>query len=251
MQAMRRGLIVGSVLLQTLAVSAQTPRPIQAWLASEDALPVATFRVIPSSIAGPSANETRGAVEVEVVVDASGRVAHARVVTSLAEAFDQASLEAVRRWRFRPAMRSNKPITTLVGVRFMFLPPRTAGGNPEVNALVGVLPRRPLPDPAAPLDAYPIKGTPGLVPLRAIRTVTPEYTPAAMKRKIQGDVELEIVVRADGSVGSARVLRSLDASLGLDEQALIGARYWFFEPATLNGQAVAATARLVLSFRLY
>ena len=86
---------------------------------------------------------------------------------------------------------------------------------------------------------------------RLVRAVTPEYTDAAIRRKVQGEVEVEAVVMPDGTVGSTRILRSLDQMYGLDEQALISARYWFFEPATLNGQAVPATSTLILTFRLY
>jgi TonB family protein len=64
-------------------------------------------------------------------------------------------------------------------------------------------------------------------------------------------VQVELQILADGTVGSSRVIRSLDTETGLDEQALIAARYWLFEPATLNGQPVAATSMLVLTFRLY
>ncbi len=247
MRVMVGGLL--AVLLNpTPALDAQAP-PVRAWLGSEALLPVATYRLIPS-IAVVDPAPVHGAVELEVVVDVAGRVAHARVVTHLTEAFDRASLEAIRRWRFRPAQRGGRPVS-LIGVRFMFLPPKAPGAASEVNAMVGVLPRRPLPPPASPLDAYPATGTPGLAAPRTVRTVTPEYTDAGLRRKIQGDVELEVVVTPDGRVASTRVVRSLDAASGLDEQALIAARYWLFEPATLDGRPVAVTATLILQFGLY
>jgi protein TonB len=117
--------------------------------------------------------------------------------------------------------------------------------------MVGLLPQRPLPSPAAPIQAVPLRGAPGLRAPRPVRRITPTYSPAAMRRKIQGEVQVELQILADGTVGSSRVIRSLDTETGLDEQALIAARYWLFEPATLNGQPVAATSMLVLTFRLY
>jgi protein TonB len=246
-----RRLVIGSVLLHALTLDAQAPPPVHAWLASLASMPVPTYRVIPAFTTDDPNAITHGAVEIEVVVDASGRVAHARVVTRLADAYDRAGLEAVRRWRFRPAQRSSRPATTLLGVRFMFLPPKRAGASPEVSALTGLLPRRPLPSPAAPVVAYPLTGTPGLEAPRPVRTIGADYTEAAIRRKIQGEVEVEAVILADGTVGSARVVRSLDPTTGLDEEALISVRYWLFEPATLNGQAVPVTSRLILTFRLY
>ena len=124
MRVMVGGLL--AVLLNpTPALHAQAP-PIRAWLGSETLLPVATYRLIPS-IAVVDPAPVHGAVELEVVVDVAGRVAHARVVTHLAEAFDRASLEAIRRWRFRAAQRGGRPVSTLIGVRFMFLPPKVSG----------------------------------------------------------------------------------------------------------------------------
>jgi len=232
-------------------VRAQPSQPLRTYLASETSLPVATYRVIPSYTADTSPGTTFGAVEIEAVVDTMGRVAHARVMTRLADAFDYASLEAIRRWRFRPAVRGRTPVASLIGIRFTFLPPKTAGSPPEVNAQVGVLPRRVLPAPAATPTVYSLKENPGMVGPRVVRSVTAEYTDAAMKRKVQGDVTVEIVILPDGTVGSTRVAKSLDSTTGLDEEALISARYWLFEPATLNGQAVATTSTLLLSFRLY
>ena len=230
---------------------AQTAQPLRAFLGAETSLPVASYRVIPSLNADTPAGTTFGAVEIEAVVDTMGRVAHARVMTRLADAFDQASLEAIRRWRFRPAVRGRGPVTTLIGVRFTFLPPKAAGLAPEVNAQVGLLPRLVLPAPASTPTVYSMKENPGMVGPRVIRSITAEYTSAATKRKIQGDVAVEILILPDGTVGAARIAKSLDATTGLDEQALICARYWLFEPATLNGQAVATTSTLLLSFRLY
>jgi protein TonB len=247
-----RGLVViVVVVIARLALDAQTAQPVRAWLASGASMPVPTYRMIPNYTTDGTTVAAQGAVEVEVVVDASGRVAHARVVTRLAEAFDRASLEATRRWRFRPAQRSGKPVTSLIGVRYTFLPARVPGAPPEVSAMVGFLARRILPMSASPVEAYPVKGTPGLVVPRLVRAITPEYTEAAMRRKVQGEVELEVVILADGTVGSTRLVRSLDAVHGLDAEALIAARYWLFEPATLNGEAVPVTSTLILTFRLY
>ena len=214
-------------------------------------MPVPTYRIIPSYTTDGTTDTARGAVEVEVVVDASGRVAHARVVTRLAEAFDRAALEATRRWRFRPAQRAGKPVTSLIGVRYTFLPAKVPGAPPEVSAMVGFLPRRPLPMPASPVEAYPVKGTPGLELPRPVRAIAADYTEAALRRKVQGEVEVEVVILPDGTVGSTRLVRLLDSVHGLDQQALIAARYWLFEAATLNGQAVPVTSTLILTFHLY
>jgi protein TonB len=80
------------------------------------------------------------------------------------------------------------------------------------------------------------------------RSIRPQYTLAAMRAIRQGVVLLDVVILADGTVGGARVTRSLDPDL--DREALIAARYWLFEPAQLEGRAVATRAALELEFRL-
>lgn len=78
----------------------------------------------------------------------------------------------------------------------------------------------------------------------------PQYTRAAMAEKIEGSVELQIVVGTDGAVARARVTKSLDKVYGLDEAALTAAKAWTFEPGTLDGTPVPVAVGLVLEFRM-
>jgi len=50
----------------------------------------------------------------------------------------------------------------------------------------------------------------------------PQYTRAGMVLKLQGTVELEVVVKADGDVGHSDSVRAIQASLDL--QGLGGSR---------------------------
>jgi TonB family protein len=84
-----------------------------------------------------------------------------------------------------------------------------------------------------------------------VKQVQPRYTSQAMVSKISGVVMLEAVVRADGSVGAVRVVKSLDPKLGLDRAAIEAAKQWVFKPGTRRGQAVDVIVTLVLEFRLH
>ncbi len=66
----------------------------------------------------------------------------------------------------------------------------------------------------------------------------PKYTADAMRAKIQGDVEIQVVVNVKGEVERARVIQSLDKVFGLDDAALAAARQFRFEAGTLNGKPV-------------
>jgi len=83
-----------------------------------------------------------------------------------------------------------------------------------------------------------------------IREVKPQYTSDAMRAKIQGTVWVECVVRPDGTVGDAHVIRSLDSTFGLDEAALTAARQWRFRPGTRMGEPVPVLITIELTFTL-
>jgi protein TonB len=79
----------------------------------------------------------------------------------------------------------------------------------------------------------------------------PIFTPEGMRAKIQGDVTLEVVVLADGTVGQVRVVQSLDRASGMDNAAIESARKWRFRPGTKDGKPVATIVRMIVSFRLH
>jgi periplasmic protein TonB len=84
-----------------------------------------------------------------------------------------------------------------------------------------------------------------------VKKVEPRYTSAAMVAKITGVVVLEVVVKADGTVGAVRVAKSLDTKLGLDQAAIDAAKEWTFKPGMRRGQAVDVIVTLILEFRLH
>jgi protein TonB len=84
-----------------------------------------------------------------------------------------------------------------------------------------------------------------------ILQVKPKYTPDAMRAKLQGAVELEIVVLPDGTVGDVRVVKSLDRASGLDDAAVEAAKKWRFKPGMKDGKPVATKVLMSLEFRLH
>jgi len=78
----------------------------------------------------------------------------------------------------------------------------------------------------------------------------PQYTSDAMRAKVQGTVLLSCVVRPDGSVGDVQVVRSLDSTFGLDQQAMNAARKWRFSPGMRLGEPVPVFITIELQFTL-
>ncbi len=78
----------------------------------------------------------------------------------------------------------------------------------------------------------------------------PKYTADAMRAKVQGTVAMSAVVLPDGTVTDIRVVRSLDQSFGLDEEAKKTAAQWRFRPGLLKGEPVAVRILIELDFNL-
>ena len=83
-----------------------------------------------------------------------------------------------------------------------------------------------------------------------MKEVKPQYTADAMRAKVQGTVLLECVVLPDGTVGPVEVVRSLDSSFGLDQEAVKAAKQWRFRPGTRFGEPVSVLVTIELTFTL-
>jgi TonB family protein len=88
----------------------------------------------------------------------------------------------------------------------------------------------------------------GVTAPKVLSAARPRYTDAARRAWIQGVVLVECVVEADGTVGNARIVKSLAAASGLDSEALAAARLYLFEPGTRNGKPIPVVVALEMSF---
>jgi TonB family protein len=114
--------------------------------------------------------------------------------------------------------------------------------------------------PSKPLSGGELSGAPpfepgvarvgdaGVTAPKVSSAVRPRYTEAARRAAIQGVVVVECLVDADGRVGNARVVRSLDTAYGLDSESLAAARLYLFEPGTRNGKPIPVVVTLEMSF---
>jgi TonB family protein len=79
--------------------------------------------------------------------------------------------------------------------------------------------------------------------------VEPEYSEEARAAKVEGDVYLNAVVKADGSFTDVKV--DLGVGYGLDEKAIEAIEQWQATPATQDGEAVDSTVKITVNFRLH
>jgi TonB family protein len=188
-----------------------------------------------------------GIVEVRMVVLPDGNVRDVQVTKSLDTRYglDQQAIDAAKQWSFRPGTKDGRAVPMFVTIVMEFR--LSDRGSPPTPSLT--------PAAAAARDEF-YKDTypsvyPALVQPVLVRSSQPKYTSDAMRAKIQGLVEVEAVVGVDGTVSRARVTKSLDTQLGLDENAVDAVKSWSFEPGRLNGAPVPVVVRLTLEFRLH
>jgi TonB family protein len=81
-------------------------------------------------------------------------------------------------------------------------------------------------------------------PLKIV-DVKPLYPDGARAAQVKGVVILEVTIAADGSVSSARVLRSIPI---FDQAAIDAVRQWKFEPTLLNGMPVEVEMAVTINF---
>ena len=75
-----------------------------------------------------------------------------------------------------------------------------------------------------------------------------DYTDEARRANIEGEVDLEIVVRRDGTVGDVKVLRGLRG--GLNERAIEAVRQWRFAAGRMKGTPVDVVVEVGVEFKL-
>lgn len=89
----------------------------------------------------------------------------------------------------------------------------------------------------------------GITPPKALFSPNPAFSEDARRAKYQGTAMLSLIVDKDGQVQNVRIL--LPLGLGLDQKAVESVKQWRFKPAEKDGQPVAMTLAVEVSFHLY
>jgi TonB family protein len=84
---------------------------------------------------------------------------------------------------------------------------------------------------------------------QCIRCSDPPYSEQARRARLEGTVELQVVVGVDGRASNIVIVKGIDK--GLTEQAVSAVETWKFKPATgPDGNPVAVTVPIEIMFRL-
>jgi len=103
--------------------------------------------------------------------------------------------------------------------------------------------------PAPPtVQSRPAEQAARMVPAEILSKPTPIYTEEARAQRIEGEVLLEVVFEASGSLRILKVVRGLGH--GLDDAAVRAAQQIRFKPALKDGQPADSTAVVHIIFQL-
>lgn len=102
-------------------LAAQYKLPEGVYRVGEDVkAPVVISRVEPIYPEDARKARVAGIVIIEALIDKSGNVRDARVLKPLPFDLDQAALDSIRQWKFRPATRNGEPVDVLFNLTINF-----------------------------------------------------------------------------------------------------------------------------------
>jgi TonB family protein len=191
---------------------------------------------------------THGQIVLSATIGTDGSVKNVSVVSGNRTVVG-ATLEAVRRWRYLPAMHNGQFIETNQEVKIDYdfgknaSPPdeQEPGGlsEPPQNLLQDIVGGK----------LFRVGAGTGITPPRALSAPDPEYTEEARQERFGGKILLCVIVGPDGEPRNVWVARSLGH--GLDDSAVETIKHWKFSPAVKNGMPVAAVVNVETSFSVY
>ena len=212
--------------------------------------PVAAAQLAERS--APAVSSPRSAADAEPVAPASSP---APAGGTDAEPVVTRTTPAPRRAPTRDVSSTGQPPSLTNGPAAEPVVPETRTGadvqteHPAALSSIPPPPGRVMPnsEEPPPQTTMPVATDVVTAPVR-LRTVRPEYPGIARAAQIEGDVVVEAVIGADGSVGDVTVLRSVHPLL--DEAARSAVRRYEYAPGRRNGSPEQATVRIVVSFQL-
>jgi protein TonB len=82
--------------------------------------PTTTFRVDPLYTEIARKARIEGIVIIEAIIDRNGNVTDARVLKPLPMGLDQAAIDAVKRWKFKPGQLNGQPVPVIFNLTVLF-----------------------------------------------------------------------------------------------------------------------------------
>lgn len=194
-----------------------------------------------------------GTVELKALVGANGKTQDLKVVKG-DPAFAAAALDAVRKWRFHPAVVKGEAVETVYKVRVRFvLSLQEAIAEWEIESpqdkapLIGA--SSDFPADTADGPVYKVSTDQGVIAPRPTYAPNPEFREKGPAAKVQGVVTVTLIVDTDGRPRNVKVACS--SAPALDEDAVETVKTWRFEPGTKDGKPVMVAMAVQVECRFY
>jgi TonB family protein len=114
--------VTGGLSAKTIEVDPAATRSLQITLGSDVIPAVKMIGAMPAYTEQARRDGVRGNVRLSVRILANGSVAEIRVIEGLGHGLDELTVQAVRQWRFRPAIRNGQPTDTQQEIAIPFPP---------------------------------------------------------------------------------------------------------------------------------
>ncbi len=177
----------------------------------------------------------RGEVSVEFVINIEGNVEDAKVIESNNPGFNEAALEAIRKWKFKPAKMGDKPVKARMKQAIVF---QLFGGQDAYT----------IEKPKKPKGTPPNVYEPDVSPKpRGVNL--PVYPYELLRSRTKGSAEVRMIIDERGRIYEATVLKSTHPEFGLALAAAIQA--YTFDPALKQGKPIASALQMKQEFEPY
>jgi TonB family protein len=111
---------IGAAAVLTVTVAAFQDEPVYRAESPVLSRPTVIREVMPTYPAQAKQDKIEGTVTLDVLIDADGQPEQVKVIHSIEESLDRASVDAAGQWRFRPATRDGKPVRVWATIEFEF-----------------------------------------------------------------------------------------------------------------------------------
>jgi len=175
-----------------------------------------------------------GQVILQAIITKEGAVKKIEVLksTSPGHGFEDAAIEAVKLWRYTPALYKGMPVDVYFTIAVNFdlsshiTHAKSGGAGPAFPGKEGVT------NPVRIPRAY----------------VKPIYPEEAREKKINGKVILRVIITEDGRVRDLTVIKSTSPGYGFEEAAKEAVRQWRYGPAMKDNRPVEVYFHINVDF---
>jgi TonB family protein len=172
-----------------------------------------------------AAYEIADMVVVEVAITPEGRVKKAKVVSGKIDALKEAAEKTVKKWAFEPYLINGTPVPIRTEITFKF--------------------NNTLDQYHDPSRDVPVHLDQNISQTLVTKRVEPEYPADARTGRIQGAVELRVIIGEDGRV---HALHIIEGHPMLVPAAYNAVRKWEFKPYVENGKTLPVDTNVTIMF---